>query len=296
VGGAIFLRTFAFHFSPFMMNMTITCGARRLSLHKPRTMGIINVTADSFFAGSRCATAQDVLTRASLMAAQGVDIFDVGAYSTRPGAYEVSEADELQRLTAALDVLTAHFPHIMLSVDTFRANVVERLHDRYGPFIVNDVTGGEADPQLLPVTARLQLPYVLMHSRGNPQTMQQLTDYDDVVHDVITYLQKRMEACTQMGVRQVILDPGFGFAKTVAQNYTLFHHIKTMVGLGAPVLVGISRKTMLWKPLGITPEEALTATSALHLQALLQGAHMLRVHDVEAAKQMITLFGLIKTC
>ncbi|MDR0737746.1 MAG: dihydropteroate synthase [Prevotellaceae bacterium] len=278
------------------MDMTITCGTRRLSLHKPRIMGIINVTPDSFFAGSRCVTSHDVLARASLMAVQGVDIFDVGAYSTRPGAFAVSETEELQRLIAALDVLTVHFPQTMLSIDTFRANVVERLHDRYGPFIVNDVTGGEADPQLLTVTGRLQLPYVVMHSRGNPQTMQQLTDYDDVAQEVTTYLQRKMEVCNRMGIRQVMLDPGFGFAKTVKQNYTLFRHIETIVALGAPVLVGISRKTMLWKPLDITPGEALTATAALHLQALLQGAHILRVHDVAEAKQMIKLYGLLKTC
>ncbi|MDR2802248.1 MAG: dihydropteroate synthase [Prevotellaceae bacterium] len=278
------------------MDMTITCGACRLSLHKPCVMGILNVTPDSFFAGSRCATPQDVQARATLMAAQGVDVFDVGAYSTRPGAAEVSETEELQRLTAALDVLAAQFPHVMLSVDTFRANVVERLYGRYGPFIVNDVTGGEADPQLLTVTARLQLPYVIMHSRGNPQTMQQLTNYEDVAQEVTAYLRKKMEDCGRMGVRQVILDPGFGFAKTVEQNYILFNHIETIIDLGAPMLVGISRKTMVWKPLGITPEEALTATSALHLQALLQGAHILRVHDVAAAKQMVKLCEMIKTC
>jgi dihydropteroate synthase len=277
------------------MDMMITCGTRRLSLRQSRVMGIINVTPDSFFAGSRCATAHDVLERASLMAAQGVDIFDVGAYSTRPGAVEVSEADELQRLTAALDVLTTHFPQVMLSVDTFRASVVERLYDRYGAFIVNDVTAGEADAQLLPVTSRLQLPYVIMHSRGNPQTMQQLTGYDDVVRDVITYLQRKKEACHDLGIQQVILDPGFGFAKTTAQNYALFNQIGAMIGLGAPLLVGLSRKTMLWKPLDITPDEALTATSALHLQALLQGAHILRVHDVEAARQMMKLCEMIKT-
>ena len=278
------------------MDMVITCGTRRLSLHKPRIMGIINVTPDSFFAGSRCATAQDVQVRAASMVAQGVDVFDVGAYSTRPGACEVSETDELQRLVAALDVLAAHFPQVMLSVDTFRASVVERLYDRYGSFIVNDVTGGEADAQLLPAVSRLQLPCVVMHSRGNPQTMQQLTGYDDVAGEVVDYLQRKMEACHRMGVRQVILDPGFGFAKTVPQNYTLFRHIETVAGLGAPLLVGISRKTMLWKPLGITPDEALTATAALHLQALLQGAHILRVHDVDAARQVIKLYELIKTC
>ncbi|MDR3184347.1 MAG: dihydropteroate synthase [Prevotellaceae bacterium] len=276
--------------------MTITCGAHQLSLQQPRIMGIINVTPDSFFAGSRCATPQDVLARASRMVAQGVDIFDVGAYSTRPGACEVSEAGELQRLTAVLDVLTTHFPQVMLSIDTFRAGVVERLHDRYGAFIVNDVTAGEADPQLIAVTARLQLPYVVMHSRGNPQTMQQLTGYDDVTREVVAFLQSKMEACVRMGIRQVILDPGFGFAKTVEQNYTLFRNIAAMTAMGAPLLVGISRKTMLWKPLGITPDDALTATSALHLQALLQGAHILRVHDVEAARQMIKLWELTKTC
>jgi dihydropteroate synthase len=259
-------------------------------------MGIINVTPDSFFTGSRCTTAADVQARAALMVAQGVDIFDVGACSTRPGACVVDETEEMQRLTAALDVLTAQFPQVMLSVDTFRANVVERLHDRYGAFIVNDVTGGDADPSLLAVTARLQLPYVLMHSRGNPQTMQQLTDYADVVHEVSAYLQAKMEECAHMGIRQVILDPGFGFAKTVAQNYTLFRSIAALSALGAPLLVGISRKTMLWKPLGITPDDALTATAAMHLQALLQGAHILRVHDVAAANQMIKLCDMIKTC
>jgi dihydropteroate synthase len=277
------------------MDMTITCGTHRLSLHRPRIMGIINVTPDSFYAGSRCATAHDVLTRATQMMAHGVDIFDVGAYSTRPGAYQVSEADEWQRLTMALDVLTAHFPQVMLSVDTFRAGVVERLHDRYGPFIVNDVTAGEADAQLLPVTGRLQLPYVLMHSRGNPQTMQQLTDYSDVACDVMDFLQTTMEACHRTGVRQVILDPGFGFAKTVTQNYTLFRHIADMANMGAPLLVGISRKTMLWKPLSLTPDDVLIPTAALHLQALLQGAHILRVHDVEATAQMVKLYDLLET-
>jgi dihydropteroate synthase len=256
-------------------------------------MGIINVTPDSFFVGSRCATADEVRAKAESMVAQGVDIFDVGAYSTRPGALEVGEEEEAKRLDMALGVLTKHFPQVMRSVDTFRAGIVERMFNRYGAFIVNDVTGGEIDPQILPVTGRLQLPYVAMHSRGNAQTMQQLTDYDDVVNEVIAYLRHKIAACHEYGIAQVIIDPGFGFAKTVEQNYRLFNHINTLLELDVPLLVGISRKTMMWKPLGIKPEDALTATSALHLQALLQGAHILRVHDVKEAKQMIKLCELI---
>ncbi|MDR3236419.1 MAG: dihydropteroate synthase [Prevotellaceae bacterium] len=274
------------------MNTTITCGTHRLSLDKPRIMGIINVTPDSFFSESRCATATEVLQKAEQMAVYATDIIDVGAYSTRPGAAEVSEDEEIRRLDMALAALTTHFPHIMLSVDTFRAGIVQRMAERYGAFIVNDVTGGETEPQLLSVTARLNLPYIAMHSRGNSQTMQQLTGYNDVVQEVIGYLKNKTAECRKLGIAQVIIDPGFGFAKTVAQNYELFNHIKDMATLDVPLLVGISRKTMIWKALGITPDTALTATSALHLQALLQGAHILRVHDVKEARQMVRLFGI----
>lgn len=274
----------------------LVCGKHCLSLNIPRVMGIINVTPDSFYSESRCVTAEEVVDRAGYMVRNGVDIVDIGGYSTRPGADEVDEQVEIQRLDLAFGALREHFPQIMLSVDTFRARVVKHLFKKYGHFIVNDVSAGEADSKMLSVAGKFELPYIAMHSRGNAKNMDDLTDYSEVVEDVMMYLRKKLMQCHIAGIQQVILDPGFGFAKTVEQNYRLFNHIKSFTTLGGPVLVGISRKTMIWKPLGIKPENSLSATSALHLQALLQGASILRVHDVPETIQAVKLWQMIKSC
>jgi len=272
--------------TPFVL----ICGQHQLSLNVPRVMGIINITPDSFYAGSRCADDYEALQCVEQMVKDGVDIVDIGAYSTRPGASEVGVKEEKDRLTPVFRAITRNFPNLILSVDTFRADMVRYLYEHYGAFIVNDVTAGVADSLMIPFVASAGLPYVAMHTRGTPQTMQQLTDYSDVVGEVIDFLRKKLMETSAAGIQQVIIDPGFGFAKTVEQNYLLFNHLQDFKVLKAPLLVGISRKKMVWEPLGITPDEALSATSALHLQALLKGATILRVHDVAAAVQVVKLF------
>jgi len=272
--------------TPFVL----ICGQHQLSLDVPRVMGIINITPDSFYAGSRCAGEYEALQRVEQMVKDGVDIVDIGAYSTRPGASKVGVKEEKARLTPAFKAIIRNFPNLILSVDTFRADVVQYLYEHYGAFIVNDVTAGAADSLMIPFVASAGLPYVAMHARGTPQTMQQLTDYSDVVSEVIDFLRKKLMETSAAGIQQVIIDPGFGFAKTVEQNYLLFNHLQDFKVLKAPLLVGISRKKMVWEPLSITPDEALNATSALHLQALLKGAAILRVHDVAAAVEVVKLF------
>jgi dihydropteroate synthase len=264
-------------------------GSQRLSFERPVVMGIMNVTPDSFFARSRCTTEAAIVERAGQMIADGADCIDVGGCSTHPGFPVATETEEHQRLSQALQIIRKHFPAVPLSVDTFRAGVVERLYGQFGAFIVNDISAGEEDAGMTATVARLQLPYIAMHMRGNPQTMQQLTGYADVVAEVKDYLQQKLATLHAQGIPQVVIDPGFGFAKTVEQNYALLRSLRDFTTLGAPLLVGVSRKSLLWKLLDSTPEEMLCATSAVNLYALLHGANILRVHDVKEARQMVAL-------
>jgi dihydropteroate synthase len=259
-------------------------------------MGIVNVTPDSFFARSRCTTEAAIIERVGQFVADGVDCIDVGGCSTRPGFPVTTEAAEYERLSRALQVIRSHFPALPLSVDTFRAGIVQRLYGQYGAFIVNDISAGEEDAGMIAAVARLQLPYIAMHKRGNPQTMQQLTRYADVVEEVKDYLRQKLAELHAQGISQVIIDPGFGFAKTVEQNYALLRRLREFTALDAPLLVGISRKSLLWTPLGSTPEDMLCATSAVNLHALLHGANVLRVHDVREARQMVTLSRSLGVC
>ncbi|MDR2359467.1 MAG: dihydropteroate synthase [Prevotellaceae bacterium] len=268
-------------------------GSQTLSLESPVVMGIVNVTPDSFYAQSRCMAEGAIIERVRQLVDDGADCIDVGGCSTRPGFPVAAEAEEYQRLAHALKIIRAHFPNLPLSVDTFRAGVVQRLYEQYGAFIVNDISAGEEDAAMTATVARLQLPYIAMHKRGNPQTMQCLTDYTDVVTEVKTYLQQKLAELHAQGIAQVIIDPGFGFAKTVEQNYALLRNLREFTASGAPLLTGLSRKSLLWKPLGSTPEDMLCATSAVHLYALLQGANILRVHDVKEARQMVALSRLL---
>lgn len=268
-------------------------GSQTLSLESPVVMGIVNVTPDSFYAQSRCMAEGAIIERVRQLVDDGADCIDVGGCSTRPGFPVVAETEEYQRLAHALKIIRAHFPNLPLSVDTFRAGVVQRLYEQYGAFIVNDISAGEEDAAMTATVARLQLPYIAMHKRGNPQTMQCLTDYTDVVTEVKTYLQQKLAELHAQGIAQVIIDPGFGFAKTVEQNYALLRNLREFTASGAPLLTGLSRKSLLWKPLGSTPEDMLCATSAVHLYALLQGANILRVHDVKEARQMVALSRLL---
>ncbi len=274
-------------------SMTLNMGGRLSDVRRPAVMGIVNATPDSFYAMSRAGGAE-AGRRALQMVRQGADIIDVGAYSTRPGAREIDADTEYDRLAPALESIIRAVPGTPLSVDTFRASVADRCIENFGPMIINDVGGTTLDPEIGRVAADRHVPYILMHMRGTPATMSTLTDYDDVVADVLEDLVRKADALTQIGVADVILDPGFGFAKTVAQNYELLAALPQFEATGYPVLVGISRKTMIWKPLGITADQAINGTTVLNTIALLRGADILRVHDVAEAVQARKLVSLLK--
>ena len=262
-------------------------------------MGIVNLTDDSYFAESRCEDVTAVLRRVEQMVEEGVDIVDLGACSTRPGAELVGADEEWRRLEPALVAIRQRFSDLRISIDTCFSSVVERTYTLIGEFIVNDIAAGEMDPEMLPVVGRLGLRYIAMHMRGNPQTMQSLTDYNDVTREVIGYFVEFSKKAEKYGVKDWILDPGFGFAKTIAQNYKLLSDlfklksVRRADGTCPPVLVGISRKSMIYKLLGITPDESLSATQALHMVALQNGTDMLRVHDVKAAKHVVKLYNAL---
>lgn len=259
----------------------------------PVVMGIVNATPDSFFDGSRTPVPEAAAARAAAMLAAGAGMLDVGGYSTRPGAQEVSADEEYARLARVLDLIRKEHPEAILSIDTFRADVARRCVEVWGADIVNDVSGGRLDPEMIPTVAGLKVPYIAMHMRGTPASMQQLTDYSDVVAEVMSALAFMADECHQAGIADVIVDPGFGFAKTAEQNYQLLAGMNQLRALGLPILAGLSRKSMIWRPLGITPAEALPGTTALNAVALLQGADILRVHDVEAAVQTVAVMELL---
>lgn len=255
----------------------------RFDISRPWVMGILNVTPDSFWDGSRCDTEQAIERRVGQMLDEGADVIDIGAYSTRPGAAEVPPDEEMARLARAIRVLRQLVPDVATSVDTFRAQVANYAVSELGIDMVNDVSGGTLDPGMFGTVARLRVPYVLMHMRGTPATMQQLTDYDNLVEDVVADLRSKLDTLRGMGVSDVVVDPGFGFSKTLQQNYQLMAQLEAFHDLEAPLLVGISRKSMIYKALGCTPDEALNGTTVLNTMALMAGAHILRVHDVKAA-------------
>ena len=254
----------------------------------PVVMGILNVTPDSFYAGSRV-SADRICDRAEQMLADGAEMIDIGGYSTRPGAAEVSADEELSRLAPAVRALRSRFPGLIISVDTFRAGVAAECI-ALGADIINDISGGDLDPQMWDVVKDTGAPYVLMHTRGTPDTMQSLTDYDDVAADVLRDLAFKIDRLRQTGVSDIIANPGFGFAKTVDQNYRLLASLRAFGALGCPLLAGMSRKTMVWKELGITAAEALNGTTAINMLALINGADILRVHDVKEAVQAVRIF------
>ena len=255
-------------------------------------MAIVNATPDSFYSDSRTQSHKAVAERVERALSEGATILDIGGYSSRPDADDVSVEEEWQRVEMALSATKEVSGEVAISVDTFRAEIVRRATDCFGKIIVNDITGGLGDKEMFKTVAELELPYVAMHMRGSPQTMCQQALYGDVVAEVATELQERLTAISAAGVelKRVALDPGFGFAKTVEQNYELLAGLYRLKALGQPLLVGVSRKSMIYKPLGITPDEALAATQAVHWEALRQGATILRVHDVKEAVQTIKLY------
>lgn len=267
---------------------SMNVNGRLITFGRPLIMGILNLTPDSFFDGGRHNRVDDALRKAEQLIQEGADIIDIGAYSSRPGASPISPEEETNRAMPVIRELTQTHPDIILSIDTFRADVAEACVEA-GVHIINDISGGTLDKEMFSTVARLQVPYILMHIRGTPETMQTLTDYEDVVLDVATDLGKKISALRALGVKDIILDPGFGFAKTLDQNYELLHRVDELHYFGLPILGGISRKSMIYKKLDITPEEALTGTIALNTILLTKGIQLLRVHDVKEAKQLIDL-------
>ena len=252
-------------------------------------MGILNLTPDSFFDGGKYKSLDNALQQAEKMLAEGADIIDIGGYSTRPQAKDISEQEEIARVVPAIELIKKHFPACIISVDTFRASVAEKAIE-VGASIVNDISGGQLDEKMFEKIAQMQVPYILMHSRGNPQTMSQLCDYENIFSEILRFFEQRIEKLTILGVKDIILDLGFGFAKTKEQNFLLLKNLSFFQKLGLPMLVGISRKSMIYKTLGIESTQALNGTTALNMFALEQGAKVLRVHDVAAAKETLTLW------
>lgn len=271
------------------VSATINVRGRLVSLDEPQVMGILNVTPDSFFATSRCRSEEEIRQRVCMMRREGATMVDIGAYSSRPGAEEVSVEEELRRLLPAVGIVREEWPDTIISVDTFRAEVARQAVEA-GADIINDISGGEMDKDMFRTVAELHVPYILMHMQGTPQDMQKAPHYDNLMCEVFRSLGERVEELHEMGVADVIVDPGFGFGKTMAQNYEMMARLGEFRLLGCPILVGISRKSMVYRLLDATPEESLNGTTALNTIALMNGASILRVHDVREAVEAIKIY------
>jgi dihydropteroate synthase len=272
----------------FASDFSLTANGKTISLKTPLVMGILNLTPDSFYDGGSLATEKELLTKAEKHIKEGAAIIDIGAVSTKPNAVEVSEEEELQRLLPALKLLRKNFPHVFISVDTYRSNVAQAAAGE-GADIINDISGGTFDNNMFDAIAKLNLPYILMHIQGTPQTMQQNPQYNDVVTDVFTFLSTQTTHAKQKGIAQLMIDVGFGFGKTTPHNYTLLANLIRFADMGLPILVGASRKGMIYKTLHNTPQQALNGTTVINTLALLNGANILRVHDAKEATEAIAL-------
>ena len=273
--------------------MTINCAGTLIDLNTPRVMGILNQTPDSFYDGGRYSNPKAVLDQVEQMLFNGASFIDIGGYSSRPGATDVSEQEELDRVIPTIKAVVKAFPDAVISIDTFRSGVAKVAIEE-GAAMINDISGGDRDPEIYQVAARHQVPYILMHMRGTPLTMTTLTDYDNVVMEVAQDLAKKLKQIRPYGVNDLIVDPGFGFAKNLEQNYSLLGKLDHLKLLNAPILVGLSRKSMIYKLLQTDPENALNGTTAANTIALLKGASILRVHDVAPAMEVVKLVGALK--
>lgn len=274
--------------------MLINIKGKLMDLSQPRVMGIINVTDDSFHAASRYLSAGEITKAAESMLGQGADIIDVGGCSTRPGAIQVTEEVERRRVSEAVAMIRRQFPNAVISVDTYRSAVARESVVNCGADIINDISGGGMDDNMFSLVAEINVPYIMMHMQGTPETMQESPEYDDVVADIIYWFGQRIALLTRAGVKDIIIDPGFGFGKKPDHNFEILRRLGEFTITQRPILAGLSRKSMIWKTLGVTPAEALNGTSALNMAALLNGASILRVHDVQEARQVITLFEKIR--
>lgn len=270
--------------------MTINCKGTLIDLSTPKVMGILNMTPDSFYDGGVLQNEKDILGQAEKMLNEGATFLDIGGYSSRPNAKDISATEEISRVIPAVEIVLKNFPEALISIDTFRSEVAKKAIES-GAVIINDIAAGMLDEAMLPTVAELQVPYVMMHMRGTPKTMHSLTEYEHVTLEVLRYFAERMATARALGINDLIADPGFGFAKTREQNFELLNQLKLFKNLEIPLLIGLSRKSMIYKTLGIKPQEALNGTTALNSIALLKGAHILRVHDVKEALECVELVG-----
>lgn len=276
------------HFTPFTLNLR----GKLVEFSRQQVMGIINVTPDSFYSGSRTQSHDDIALKSKKMLDEGADWLDLGAYSTRPGADDVTPAEEIERLRTGMRAIRSVAPDAIVSIDTFRADVARQAVEELGADMINDISGGLLDDDMPSTIAKLKVPYVLMHTRGTPATMQQLTDYRDVTGDVLAELARRIDIFGMAGVNDIIVDPGFGFAKTVEQNYRLLRDLEAFHVLERPLLVGVSRKSMIYRTFGTTPDEAMNGTTVINTIALMAGASVLRVHDAKEAAEAVKIVEL----
>lgn len=278
------------------MQKTINCKGSLIDLSKPSIAGILNITPDSFYDGGKYTNIKLVKKRITDMISEGADIIDVGAYSSRPNAKHISEKEELQRLIPVLEMINNFFPELIISVDTFRSEIAKLVVENYGVAIINDISAGNIDDKMLQTVAKLNVPYIMMHMQGTPQNMQINPKYDDLLKEIILFFSEKLKIAKQIGINDIIIDPGFGFGKTIEHNYQLLNELNKLKILDCPILVGISRKSMIYKQLNLQAKDVLPASLALNMVALQNGASILRVHDVKETVQVIKVFNKLTTC
>lgn len=274
----------------------INVNGKLIDLSRPQVMGILNVTPDSFYAGSRQQTEQDITRRACQIIEEGASIIDIGAYSSRPNAEHITPEEEMRRLRTGLEIIRRDYPDSVLSVDTFRADVARMCVEEYGVAIINDIAAGEMDKHMFETVARLGVPYIIMHMQGTPQNMQLHPHYENLLKEVFFYFSEKVQKLRDLGIKDIVLDPGFGFGKTLEHNYQLMNHLEEFRIFELPLLVGVSRKSMIYKLLGGTPDNALNGTTVLNTVSLMKGADILRVHDVKAAVEAVRIVEEMKNC
>lgn len=273
--------------------MTINCKGQLIDLSTPKVMGILNITPDSFYDGGKNNGEQLIIDKVKKMLADGATFIDIGAYSSKPNAEFVSEEEELKRILPIVELLVKVFPEIIISIDTFRSQIAKATIEA-GAAIINDISAGELDENMMQTVADLKVPYIMMHMRGTPKTMQSLTDYEDIIKEMLFYFSEKVNKARSLGISDLIIDPGFGFAKTVEQNFEVMNKLELFQMLNLPLLSGISRKSMIYKTLGNTPQESLNGTTVLNTVSLMKGAKVLRVHDVKEAMECVKLFEKMK--
>ena len=281
---------------PIRNTIYINVKGKLMDLSQPQVMGILNVTPDSFYAESRIQTEKDIILRLKQIIDEGASIVDIGAYSSRPNAQHISTEEEMERLRSCLKLVNKEYPDAIVSIDTFRADIAKMCVEEYGAAIINDISAGNMDKHMFATIAQLGVPYIIMHMKGTPQDMQTHPHYDNLLKEVFYYFSEKVSKLRDLGVKDIILDPGFGFGKTIEHNYQLMNHLEEFSTFELPLLVGISRKSMIYKLLGTSPEEALNGTTALNTISLLKGANILRVHDVKAATEAVKIVKKMKSC